>query len=308
MMDSSRSFCGPNSTLHYNATQDFAKAFYFFACVINMTTSVFSVLGNIIILSALRKCISLHAPSKTLLCSLALTDVFVGLVVLPLFITYHLTIILEMSTYYCVVAVVYARTATFISCASLFTIVTIAIDRFLAFRLRLRYRVVVTFKRVVSILASEWILAALWSGSWFWSQRLSMIFGAVTLITCFLVAFLCYLIIHQGLRSQVTQIRPHLNRLDAANDEMAYYRRTVSNMMWVYGFLLICYTPFFSALMAIFILGLTSSTRFAVQFSAIAVYFNSAFNPVLYCWRIKELREKVVANCTTLCNCFLSYQ
>jgi len=48
------------------------------------------------ILLALRECQSLHSPSKALLCSLALTDLFVGVVVLPLFTAYYLKIILEI--------------------------------------------------------------------------------------------------------------------------------------------------------------------------------------------------------------------
>jgi len=48
------------------------------------------------ILLALRECQSLHSPSKALLCSLAPTDLFVGVVVLPLFTAYYLKIILEI--------------------------------------------------------------------------------------------------------------------------------------------------------------------------------------------------------------------
>ena len=106
--ESISSFCGPSSTSYYNATQHFSKAFYVFACGINTIISISSTLGNILVLSAIRKCQSLHSPSKALLFSLAMTDLFVGIVVLPLFIAYHLTIILEMLNYYCVIAVSYA--------------------------------------------------------------------------------------------------------------------------------------------------------------------------------------------------------
>ena len=142
--ESISSFCGPSSTLYYNSTRDFSKAFYIFACGINMITSISSTLGNILVLCAIRKCESLHSPSKALLFSLAMTDLFVGMVVLPLFIAYHLTIILEMLNYYCVIAATYVTLSRFLSSASLLTIVTISVERYMAFRLRLRYRAFVT--------------------------------------------------------------------------------------------------------------------------------------------------------------------
>ena len=138
--ESVSSFCG---TFHFNPTRDFSKAFYIFACGINTIISISSTLGNILVLCAIRKCESLHSPSKALLFSLAMTDLFVGIGVLPLFIAYHLTIILEMLNYYCVIAASYATTSRFISSASFFTIVTISVERYMAFRLRLRYRAVI---------------------------------------------------------------------------------------------------------------------------------------------------------------------
>ena len=304
MSKTSGSLCGPTSTLYYPALQQFSKTIYIFACVINLVTSVLSVLGNIVILSALRKCQTLHSPSKALLCSLALTDLVVGLVVLPLFITYYLTIILEMPTYYCAIGVSYGRTSSFVAAASLFTIVTIAIDRLLAFHFRLRYKEVVTFKRVVSILISEWIFATLWAGSWFLSTRVNIICGAIGLFICCLVTLLSYISIQRGLRQHVAQIHQQANGPEPANFNVLRYRRTVANMLWIYGVFLVCYIPFLLSLVAILVAGLTSSTRFAVQLSATAVFFNSSLNPFLYCWRINELKEKVFAKLSALSNFF----
>ena len=301
--ESISSFCGPSSTLYYNTTRDFSKAFYIFACGINMIISVSSTLGNILVLCAIQKCQSLHSPSKALLFSLAMTDLFVGIVVLPLFIAYHLTIILEMLNYYCVIAVFYATTSRFISSVSLLTIVTISVERYIAFRLRLRYRAVVTFQRVVSILVSEWILAAIWSGLRFWNETAGTIFGVVSLISCCLVALACYFAIRRGIRGQIRQQQNHGRIAIASNFNLPHYRKTLRNMMWISALLIACYIPFLLALFAVLIFGLKNSTRFAVGFSAIAVYLNSSLNPVLYCWRIKDLRDGVLENCNRVCNC-----
>ncbi len=255
-----------------------------------------TLLGNAMILFTLRKCQSLHSPSKALLCSLALTDLFVGLVVLPLFTTYYLLVILEMPRYYCVIAITFGRTSTFIGAASLGTIATIAIDRYLAFHLRLRYRELVKLRRVVFILVFVWIIAAVWSGSWFLNLQLNVTSGVIVLFSVCVIIPLCYLSIHRGLRRHVAQIHQQRNSNDPVVDfNVAQYKKTVNDMLWINGLFLVCYFPYLASMLAVLAMGLNNSTRFALHLSALAVYFNSSLNPILYCWKIKELREKVMA-------------
>ena len=303
MTETAGSFCSSTSTHYYPATQQFSKTIYIFSCVASVIASVSSTLGNTIILFALRKCQSLHSPSKALLCSLALTDLFVGLVILPLFTALYLMIILEIPRYYCLIAITYGRTSTFIGAVSLGTIATIAIDRYLAFHLRLRYRELVKLRRVVCILVIEWIIPAIWSGSWFWNLQINAISGALGLSSFCLITPLCYFSIHRGLRRHVAQIHQQRNSGDPVVEfNVIQYKKTVNNMLWINGLLLVCYLPYLSSLLAILAIGLNNSTRFVLHFSAIAIYLNSSLNPILYCWKINELREKVISLLRTLFN------
>ena len=59
-----------------------------FISVLNIFLSITAFIGNALILVALRKESSLHPPSKLLLRSLATTDLCVGLISEPLFVTY----------------------------------------------------------------------------------------------------------------------------------------------------------------------------------------------------------------------------
>ena len=258
------------------------------------------------ILLALRKCQSLHSPSKALLCSLALTDLFVGVAILPLFTVYYLTIILEMPTYYCAIAVSYGRISSYVLAVSLATITTIAIDRYLAFRLLLRYRELVTLRRVVCVLVIEWILAAFWTGSWFWSPKINVLIGANFLFIFCLTRSLCYFNIYRGLCRHFAQNHQQENVSEAGDFNVFRYKRTVNNMLWIYVLLLICYIPTFFSQLAIVVLGLNKSTRFALHLAVILIYFNSCLNPFLYCWRIKELKENVLVHLRILNHSFLS--
>ena len=306
MTETAGSFCNSTSTHYYPAMQQFSKTIYIFTCVVSVIASVSSTLGNALILFALRKCQSLHPPSKALLCSLALTDLFVGLVILPLFTVLYLLIILEIPRYYCVIAITYGRTSTFIGAVSLGTIAAIAIDRCLAFYLRLRYRELVKLRRVVCILVIEWIIAVIWSGSWFWNLQINIISGAIGLSSYCLITLLCYFSIRRGLRRHVAQIHQQRNSDDSVVEfNVIQYKKTVTNMLWINGLFLVCYLPYLASMLVILAMGLNNTTRFALHLSPIAVYFNSSLNPILYCWKIKEIREKVIALLRALYN-FLS--
>ena len=296
MTGTSESFCDPTRSQSYATAQNVSNDIYIVACVVSVMCSVSSTLGNAVILYALHKCQSLHSPSKALLCSLALTDFFVGLIVFPLLIAYYLTIILGMPGYYCTTSIAYGRTSTFLAGVSLETITTIAIDRYLAFHLRLRYRQLVKLRRVVCILVIEWVATAVWSASWFWDEQVNKISGAISLTIYCLVTLLCYISIHRSLRHHVEQIHQQNNpREPPVAFNLAQYKKTLNNMLWINGLLLVCYMPYLSSLLAILSTGLNDYTRFAQHFSAIIIYFNSFLNPFLYCWKIKELKEKVMA-------------
>ena len=301
MVGTSDSFCGPTSTHYYPAAQQFPKSIYIFACVINVLGSVTTTLGNIMILFALRKCHSIHSPSKALLCSLALTDLVVGVAVLPLFTVYYLTIILEMPTYFCVIAVIYGRMASFVVAVSLATIAAIAIDRYLAFHLRLQYRQLVTLRRVVCV------LVALWTGSWFWSAEINVLSGSILLFISCVIMSLCYFSIYRGLRRHFAQIRQQGNDSESGDFNVLRYKRTVNNMSWINVLFLGCFVPTFLSQLVITVMGLNNSTRFALHFAAVSVYFNSSLNPFLYCWRVKELRQNVLANLGALNHFLLSH-
>ena len=209
------SYCDSSSTHYYPAMQQLPINIYIFACVVNAISSVTSTFGNTLILLALRKCRSLHCSSEALLYSLTLTDLFVGVVVLPLFTAYYLMIILKIPSYYYVIAITYSTTSTssdvIIGAACLETIATIAVDRYLAFHARLRYRELMKFRRIVSILVIEWIVAAARSGFGLWNGQVDLFSLVVGFPICCLLTSLCYVSIYRGLRQHVVQIQQQMN-------------------------------------------------------------------------------------------------
>ena len=130
-----------------------------YLAVVNVILSLTAILGNFLILVALRKESSLHPPSKLLYRCLATTDLLVGLVSQPLQAIYWISIANEHWN-----LCRYTRDAAYMTgnalCGvSLGTMTAITVDRLLALLLGLRYKQTVTLKRTNIILAASWVLS-----------------------------------------------------------------------------------------------------------------------------------------------------
>ena len=119
------------------------NAFLVANCVLNAFLSFTAIVFNIIAIQALRKT-SLAKPLKTLLLSLAKSDLGVGLLVQPLYIVVGVGEIRRNSNYNNVINVFIINSSFFsyasFSYASFFGVVGLTVDGFLAIHLHLRYQ------------------------------------------------------------------------------------------------------------------------------------------------------------------------
>ena len=121
-------------------------------CVLNIPLMLISIIGNTLVLAAILRTPLLRSPSTTLLCSLAVSDLLVGLVVQP---TYTAGFRLKNMPLYNA-----AETMALIGCGvSLLTMTAIAVDRFLALHYHMRYPNIMTTSRVMYLSATLWVVA-----------------------------------------------------------------------------------------------------------------------------------------------------
>ena len=126
-------------------------------CVFNAFSAYTAIMLNILTIHAIRKTSSLPKPLKTLLLSLAVSDLGVGLLAQPFYIV---KIVNPTHVAFCRTFKAIKLIFTF---ASFLSVVAIGVDRFLAIRLHLRYQQLVTHKRVVAVVISIWTLVLLFS-------------------------------------------------------------------------------------------------------------------------------------------------
>ena len=116
---------------------------------------------------AIRKTSLLPSSLKTLLLSLAVSDVGVGLLAQP-FYTSLLVKLLQKQSPDCNTYVIFGAIECVFFLASFLGVVTVSVDRFLAIHLHLRYQELVTHKRVVAVVISIWALSVFLPSAMFW--------------------------------------------------------------------------------------------------------------------------------------------
>ncbi|XP_078351119.1 melanocyte-stimulating hormone receptor-like [Oculina patagonica] len=266
-----------------------------YLAAINIFLSLTAFLGNTLILVALRKESSLHPPSKLMLRCLTITDLCVGLISEPLGVIRWISMVNEdwdlcrYSFATCFIA------GYILSSVSLMTLTAISVDRLLALVLGMRYRQVVTLKRTYVVVVSFWLVSTVAASLYRINHLIAYWYANMTILLCLLTSIICYTKIFLTLRHHQTQVQRE-QQSQAIPLNIARYRKAVFTALWLQLTLVVCYLPY--GIMAALVTRriLSSSNLFgliALEFAVTLVYLNSSLNPLLYCWKISEVKHAV---------------
>ena len=267
-----------------------------FLSALNIFLSIAAFLGNTLILVALHKETSLHPPSKLLYRNLAITDLCVGIITEPLLVTYLTSVVNRRwdSCYYTVLALIFLGNT--LCAVSLLTLTAISVDRLLALLLGLRYRQVVTYRRTCITVTGFWILSIVGASTLFLNRRITSWYQYIVTALCLVTTIFAYAKIFVTLRHNQIHVQSHAAQgqpSQAIPLNIARYRKAVYSALWVQGTLVICYLPYTIAIFLTPQRGMPLSIYLATNFTASMVLLNSSLNPLLYCWKIREVRQAV---------------
>ena len=127
-------------------------------CVFNIFLSYTAFMLNIVTIYAIHKTSTMPNTLKTLLLSLACSDVAVGLFIQP-FYTFFLINWVRLDIPGCNTQQVWTISSRLFSGALLLGVVAVSVDRFLAVHLHLRYEELVSHMRVVVMMVSIWVFS-----------------------------------------------------------------------------------------------------------------------------------------------------
>ena len=227
-------------------------------CLLNAFLSYTSTMLNIVTIHAIRKTPSLSKNLKTLLLSLAVSDLGVGLVAQPLYVARLIMesqLNIETSKTYNAIYIAYLVSGIFFGFATMFLVIVLCAERFIAIHYYLRYQELVTHT--------------------FFSVR-----------------------IYSSVRLHVNQMQVLQLQHAPQNAQMVNVRRMQKcAMMSVYVclVLMVCYLPTICTLFAIASTSRPSTSIKHLQFYTLTlVFLNSSLNPVIYCWKMKHIRHTII--------------
>ena len=263
-------------------------------CILNLLLSPITCAGNFIIVYVIWKSRDLHSPSFFLLGCLAAADFLVGVICQPSMVASRIAELQGDSSLICPLRMLQFMSAGITSNVSLFILALVSIDRLLALTLHLRYNSIVTVSRMCFAVLLTWVAAATTFSSRFAVTNWKIIPLLSLLITFLVIAFCTYKIFHivGKHRRQIREQNMAMNVGANASNELKC-RKSAVTVLYVYGLLLTFYIPLFATILAYNMIGYTRSVKIAYDFSITAVFINSLWNPVVYCWRIREIRQAV---------------
>uniref|UniRef100_A0A3Q3IH43 Adenosine receptor A2 n=1 Tax=Monopterus albus TaxID=43700 RepID=A0A3Q3IH43_MONAL len=288
--------------------------------VFNLTSSwavliaVFSVLGNVLVCWAVCLNSNLQTITNFFVVSLAVADIAVGVMAIPFAIV--------ISTGFC--SNFYG--CLFIACFvlvltqnSIFSLLAIAIDRYIAIKLPLRYNSLVTSERARSIIAICWVLS-IGIGltpmmGWHKSPEsanstcppglMKCLFEAVVdmkymvyfnFFACVLIPLLLmlaiYLCIFMAARHQLKLIEVKAVHGDKSRSTMQKEIQAAKSLAIIVGLFAVCWLPLH--IINCFTLFCPQCDRpplWVMYVAIILSHANSVINPFIYAYRIREFRQ-----------------
>jgi len=262
-------------------------------CIISSLLAPITVVANAVILAAIWKSPSLRTPSYVLLAGLAFTDFCTGLLTQPFFALYQWADLAGNIKIFCVAGVILYFVGYLLSFLTVIVITIMAVERWL----HMSRRSLLTVRRVVIIYIISAVLLIVLSAwhiyNWSYTNENFSAFIVVFCIgsvLCFFITGFSYFKVFRIIRNHQSQIQTNRNTIDIDK-----YRKSVFTICYILAILLVSYVPYVCNLAVNSIMGNldTKSARISANACAVMVFSSSLVNPLLYYWKIKDLRDRV---------------
>lgn len=267
-------------------------------CVLNLFFCIVATVGNVLAIHALLKASSIPSNLKKFFLSLAFSDLAVGVMAQPM-IGVIVALLLKMAAngnynldFLCPTLLTACYTLTYLlTCASFLTIIAISLDRLLSIYLHLRYQELVTSKRVIEVLVCLWFASCAAASIFLALPNSNNMLVASIETLGLLLTTVAYMFIYKTVRRHRIHIQQELQLQNRQIMETTRQKKSARSALIVYIVFLLCFLPNLCCIV------LLTVDRFKIWFlmsnhiSGFLVLLNSSLNPIVYCWRYREIRE-----------------
>ncbi|XP_048412654.1 adenosine A2a receptor a isoform X1 [Stegostoma tigrinum] len=287
--------------------------------VFELVIAVLAVLGNVLVCWAVYLNSNLQNVTNFFVVSLAVADIAVGVLAIPFAIT--------ISTGFC--SLFYG--CLFIACfvlvltqSSIFSLLAIAIDRYICIKIPLRYNSLVTGQRARGIICVCWILSFMigLTPMLGWNQsnceltmklnrtegcrdgKVSCLFEEVVtmdymvyynffacVLMPLLIMFGIYLRIFMAARHQLKQMEFKVTAIEKSRSTLQKEVHAAKSLAIIVGLFAVCWLPLHIINCVNLFCENCRPPAWIMYFAIILSHANSVVNPLIYAYRIREFRQ-----------------
>ena len=278
--------------------RSFIEAF----CILNLTFALIAALENLLVFHALWKSSTIPATVKKLFLSLVVSDFAAGILAQLMFGVIIAVMLKKTSNgdqsiaSFCPTILNLCYFLLVLLCsASFFTITAIAVDRLLSISLHLRYRELVTPKRVIIVLMALWLTSGTTGSLFIILREHSNAVTAIVESIGLCLNTVAYIRIYRAVRYHENRIQCQLQVQNSNSSiDLLRQRKSSLNALVVYLVFLVCYLRYIFTIILLLVLDSEdTSLLLAERASLILIFLNSSINPFVYCWRYREIRDSV---------------
>ncbi|XP_078374353.1 uncharacterized protein LOC144657867 [Oculina patagonica] len=271
------------------------------SCVVTSLLAPMAVVGNALILVAIWKKPSLRTPSYVLLAGLAFTDFCTGLLSQPFFVLFQLAVLSGNRKIACIAGVITQYVGNYFSSLTVIVMTIIAVERWL----HMSRRSLLTVRRVVIIYIIfaflQTAVFACYMYIWYYMNEFLGVYSVTFCLCaaiCFVITVVAYFKVFQIIRHHQNQVQTNQNAIDIDK-----YRKSVFTIFYILVIFLLSYVPYLCCLLVFSIMDKfgTKSSSAAMNVCATVLFSSSFVNPLLYYWRIKEIRVSIRSIIRNLC-------
>lgn len=267
----------------------------------NLPFCLIASMGNFLILVAFARTPSLLSPSNVFLIGLAISDLCVALIAQPVYMAWKFHQYMNQAP---TMVGFLGKASMFVSsllCAVSFIIVScLIVDRYLAVFLHLRYHAIVTVPRVsyyIVVLICFPCLIVSSIGAWEpgYFEIIAVPWSFLSLSVNAVLYFKIYRVVRRH-QLQVWNRLTAFHHVSPQNITTAGFKRSFVNIFCVYAVCLVCYVPYMIAAINFSMQGgmdAPIADKFAFEVSWTIAFINSSLNPLLFSWRLKNVRAAV---------------
>ena len=270
--------------------------------IFNMVVCPFTVLLNMMVIIAVKRRPRLQSYANILLACLAVTDALTGLTTQPLYSLWKILQLLEMKTHE-TIGFLYTIVLRALSLCSSLHLVLVTSERLIAIRFTQRYASIVTRRNIRAAVIASWVVstsyAALGEPRNTSKASLLNLLAALIVVSCVIFMAFAYVILFCETRRHVKMIKAHQlpqEEVHRFNKEKKALKTTVL----VVSAVCVSFLPMAAATVTVFVLkkmnifhqGLIADCLPCIWVRTF-IMFNSVVNPLIYCWRQKEMRRFV---------------